>query len=85
MLTLALLLNAVELDVKELGQQWAIPLLTLRPGTLLIIAIGAVPFALVFGFSWIIALMGDATLVSTDPVVLRIEGSANGIVALPLL
>jgi Kef-type K+ transport system membrane component KefB len=70
-LSLVLFLDAVKLDVKELGRKWAIPFLILGPGTLLIIAIGAVPFVLVFGFSWIVALMGGAILASTDPVVLR--------------
>jgi NhaP-type Na+/H+ or K+/H+ antiporter len=70
-LSLVLFLDAVKLDVRELGRKWVIPFLILGPGTLLIIAIGAVPFALIFGFGWLIAFMGGAILASTDPVVLR--------------
>ena len=41
-LTLSLVpfLDAVKLDVKELGRKWVIPFLILGPGTLLIIVIG---------------------------------------------
>ena len=70
-LSLVLFLDAVKLDVKELGRKWAIPFLILGLGTLLIIAIGSVPFALAFGFGGVVALMRGAILASTDPVVLR--------------
>ena len=47
------------------------PLLVLGPGTVLIIALGAVPLALLLGFGWVTAFIGGAVLASTDPVVLR--------------
>ena len=68
---MVLFLDVVKLDVKELGRNWVIPFLILGPGTLLIIAIGAVQFVLIFGFGWIIAFMGGAILASTDPLVLH--------------
>lgn len=70
-LSLVLFLDAVKLDVKELGRKWAIPFLILGPGTLLIIALGAIPLVYLLGFGWLVALMGGAILASTDPVVLR--------------
>ena len=48
-----------------------VPALILGPGTGLIIAIGAVPIALLLDFSWPVAFIGGAVLASTDPVVLR--------------
>lgn len=70
-LALVLFLDAVKLQVEELGRRWLIPVLVLGPGTGLIIALGAVPLALMLGFGWIIAFAGGAVLASTDPVVLR--------------
>ena len=70
-LCLVLFLDAVNLQVDELGKRWIIPVLILCPGTALIIVIGAVPFALLLGFSWTVAVIGGAALASTDPVVLR--------------
>ena len=70
-LALVLFLDAVKLDVRELGRRWVVPFLILGPGTALIIVLGAVPLALLLGFGWIVALMGGAILASTDPVVLR--------------
>ena len=72
-LTLAsvLFLNAVKLQVAELGKRWLVPALILGPGTGLIIAIGALPFGLFLNFGWILAFIGGAVLASTDPVVLR--------------
>jgi NhaP-type Na+/H+ or K+/H+ antiporter len=64
-------LDAVNLQIEELGKRWLIPALILGPGTLLIIALGAVPLALLLGFGWIVAFIGGAMLASTDPVVLR--------------
>ncbi len=54
-----------------MAQRWLIPVLILGPGTVLIIALGAVPLALLFGFGWLTAFIGGAILASTDPVVLR--------------
>ncbi len=70
-LALVLFLDAVQLQVEELGRRWLIPALILGPGTVLIIALGAVPLALIVGFGWIAAFIGGAVLASTDPVVLR--------------
>ena len=70
-LALVLFLDAAQLQVEELGRRWLIPALILGPGTGLIIVFGAVPLALIAGFSWIVAFIGAAVLASTDPVVLR--------------
>ncbi len=70
-LALVLFLDAVQLQLDELGRRWLIPAVILGPGTGLIIALGAVPLALIVGFGWIIAFIGGAVLASTDPVVLR--------------
>ncbi|MCI0439407.1 MAG: cation:proton antiporter [Chloroflexi bacterium] len=70
-LALVLFLDAVKLQVDELGRRWLIPFLVLGPGTALIIVLGAVPIALLVGFGWIMAFIGGAILASTDPVVLR--------------
>ena len=70
-LALVLFIDAVKLDVKELGRRWAVPFLILGPGTVLIIAGGAVPLFYLLGFGWVVAFMGGAILASTDPVVLR--------------
>ena len=70
-LALVLFLDATRLQVNELGRRWVIPVLILGPGTGLIIALGAVPLALLLGFGWVMAFIGGAILASTDPVVLR--------------
>ena len=70
-LSLVLFLDAVKLQVHEIGTRWLIPVLILGPGTSLIIALGAVPLAVLLGFSWVMAFAGGAILASTDPVVLR--------------
>ena len=70
-LSLVLFLDAVKLQVEELGKRWLVPFLILVPGTGLIIVLGAVPLALILGFGWIMAFIGGAALASTDPVVLR--------------
>lgn len=70
-LALVLFLDAVKLQVKELGKRWLIPFLILVPGTALIIILGALPLALILGFGWVMAFIGGALLASTDPVVLR--------------
>ena len=70
-LALVLFLDATRLQVDELGRRWVIPVLILGPGTGLIIALGAVPLALLLGFGWVMAFIGGAILASTDPVVLR--------------
>lgn len=70
-LALVLFLDAVKLQVDELGKRWLAPALILGPGTGLIIALTAIPLALLFDFRWILAFIGGAILASTDPVVLR--------------
>ena len=70
-LALVLFLDAVRLDVREPGEHWFVPYLILGPGTALIIALGAIPIALLLGFTWVMAFIGGAILASTDPVVLR--------------
>ena len=70
-LALVLFLDAVKLQIDELGKRWLVPVLILGPGTGIIIALGATTLAFVVGFSWIMAFIGGAILASTDPVVLR--------------
>ena len=70
-LSLVLFLDAVKLQMDEMGRRWLVPVLILGPGTLLIIGLGAVPLAFLLDFSWLMAFIGGAVLASTDPVVLR--------------
>ena len=70
-LALVLFLDAAQLQVEDLGRRWLVPALILGLGTGLIIVLGAVPLALIAGFSWVVAFIGAAVLASTDPVVLR--------------
>ena len=70
-LTLVLFLDAAKLQIDELGKRWLVPALVLGPGTVIIIALGAVSLALLLGFAWVAAFIGGAVLASTDPVVLR--------------
>ena len=70
-LALVLFLDAMKLQIAELGKMWMVPILVLGPGTGIIIALGAVSLSLVVGFPWLIAFIGGAILASTDPVVLR--------------
>ncbi len=70
-LALVLFLDAIKLQVDELGKRWLVPALILGPGTALIIGVGALPFGLYLNFGWILAFIGGAVLASTDPVVLR--------------
>ena len=70
-LSLVLFLDAVNLQIDELGRRWLVPALILGPGTALIIGLGALPLASLLGFTWVVAFIGGAILASTDPVVLR--------------
>ncbi len=70
-LALVLFLDAVKLQIDELGKRWLVPALILGPGTVIIIGVGALPFGLYLNFGWILAFIGAAVLASTDPVVLR--------------
>jgi sodium/hydrogen antiporter len=70
-LALVLFLDAVNMQVDELRNDWLVPLLTLGPGTLLTIAGVAVAAYLLLGTPPLGALLLGAILSSTDPVVLR--------------
>ncbi len=70
-LSLVLFLDALQIQIRELGKRWLVPALILGPGTVLIITLGAIPLALMLGFTWTVAFIGGAVLASTDPVILR--------------
>ena len=70
-LSLVLFLDALKLQVDELGKRWLVPALVLGPGTVIIIGLGALSLYYLLGFGWIVAFLGGAILASTDPVVMR--------------
>ena len=70
-LALVLFLDAVNMQVDELRQDWRVPLLTLGPGTLLTVTGVAGAASLLLGTPPLHALLLGAILSSTDPVVLR--------------
>lgn len=70
-LALVLFLDAVQLKLDELKQEWRVPFLTLIPGTLLVISCIAIAAYLLLGLSPVYAVLLGAILASTDPVVLR--------------
>lgn len=70
-LALVLFLDAVKLDLQAGRRAWLVPVLTLGPGTLAVIAVGMGTSMLLFGLSPPLALLLGAILASTDPVVLR--------------
>jgi sodium/hydrogen antiporter len=70
-LSLVLFLDATNLDVDGLRNDWWIPALTLGPGTLLTIGLVAAAAVLLFGLTWPMALIAGAALASTDAVTLR--------------
>jgi NhaP-type Na+/H+ or K+/H+ antiporter len=70
-LALVLFLDAVKVQVDELRSDWRIPMLSLGPGTLLIIAGVAVAAYFLMGTALVQSLLLGAILASTDPVVLR--------------
>lgn len=70
-LALVLFLDAVKLQVDEIRSDWRVPMLSLGPGTLLIILAVAGAAYLLVGVTPIQALLLGAILASTDPVVLR--------------
>ena len=57
-LSLVLFLDATKLQLSELGRRWVVPFLVLVPGTGLIIALSTGPLVLLFGFGWVLALIG---------------------------
>ena len=70
-LALILFLDAVKLQLDELGRSRLAPLLIIGPGGGLIIVLTAIPLALLLDFPWTVAFIGGAALASTDPAVLR--------------
>lgn len=70
-LALVLFLDAVNVQIDELRRDWFVPVLTLGPGTVLIILGIALIAYLVVGVTPVQALLLGAILASTDPVVLR--------------
>ena len=48
-LSLVLFLDALQIQIRELGKRWLVPALILGPGTVLIITLGAIPLALMLG------------------------------------
>jgi NhaP-type Na+/H+ or K+/H+ antiporter len=70
-LALVLFLDAVKLSFSEMGSDWHVPMLSLGPGTLIIITLVALAAALLLGTTPIQSLLLGAILASTDPVVLR--------------
>lgn len=70
-LALVLFLDAVSLQIDELRNDWHVPILTLGPGTILVILGIALTGGLLFRLAVAPALLLGAMLASTDPVVLR--------------
>ncbi len=70
-LALVLFLDAVNIQVDELKSEWFVPVATLGPGTILIIAGIATAAYFLVGVTPLQALLLGAVLASTDPVVLR--------------
>jgi NhaP-type Na+/H+ or K+/H+ antiporter len=70
-LALVLFLDAVKMQMDELRREWVVPVLSLGPGTLLIIAGIATAAHFIVGTSVVQSLLLGAILASTDPVVLR--------------
>ena len=64
-------LDAINLRFDIIGKDWRVPVLSLGPGTLVTIALIAVPAALLFQFSVVQALLIGTVLSSVDPVLLR--------------
>jgi NhaP-type Na+/H+ or K+/H+ antiporter len=70
-LALVLFLDAVKIQVDEVRSDWRVPMLSLGPGTILIILGTAAAAYLLIGTTPIQSLLLGAILSSTDPVVLR--------------
>ncbi len=70
-LALVLFLDAVRLEAEEVGNAGLVPMLSLGPGTLMIIAVVALGSNLLLGTTLIESLLLGTILASTDPVVLR--------------
>lgn len=70
-LALALFLDATRLRIGEIGAAGLIPMLSLGPGTVIIIALVALGSYLLLGLSVVQSLLAGTILASTDPIVLR--------------
>jgi NhaP-type Na+/H+ or K+/H+ antiporter/rhodanese-related sulfurtransferase len=70
-LCLVLFLDAVKIQIDELRHEWYVPVLTLGPGTILVIGGIAVVAYFLLPATPLEALLLGAILASTDPVVLR--------------
>ena len=70
-LSLVLFLDAVNIQLDELKSDWRVPMLSLGPGTLLIIAGVAVAAFVLLHTTPLESILLGAILASTDPVVLR--------------
>jgi NhaP-type Na+/H+ or K+/H+ antiporter len=70
-LALALFLDAVRLRIGEIGAAGLAPMLSLGPGTVIIIALVALSSYFLLGLSLVQALLVGTILASTDPVVIR--------------
>jgi NhaP-type Na+/H+ or K+/H+ antiporter len=70
-LAFVLFLDAVKLQLDEVGRDWLVPVLSLGPGTLLTIGLVALAALFLLGVAPVEALLLGAILSSTDPVVLR--------------
>jgi sodium/hydrogen antiporter len=70
-LALVLFLDAVRMEVEELRGAGLAPMLSLGPGTLIIISVAALGANLLLNTSLIESLLLGTILASTDPVVLR--------------
>ncbi len=70
-LCLVLFLDAVKIQIDELRREWYVPVLTLGPGTLLVIGGIAVVAYFLVQTNPLESLLLGAILASTDPVVLR--------------
>jgi len=70
-LALALFLDAMRLRIGEIGAAGLVPMLSLGPGTVIIIALVALGTYLLLGLPVVQSLLIGTILASTDPVVLR--------------
>jgi NhaP-type Na+/H+ or K+/H+ antiporter len=70
-LAMVLCLEAVRIGNIGMGGAGFVPILSLGPGTVVIVAVIAVGSYFLLGVSWIEALLLGTILASTDPVVLR--------------
>lgn len=70
-LALVLFLDAMRLRVAEIGAAGLIPMLSLGPGTIIIILIGAAGSYFLLDLTVVQSLLVGTILASTDPVVLR--------------